>query len=126
MKTTKPAGSIENYIKDYPPKAAAELRKIRNTIRSVLPKAKEAIKYGIPTFMQNGNLIHFGGFKDHISVFPYDTGMAKTIKGIEKYVVNKGTVSFPLDKPVPQVMIKQIAKFLLKRRNQRTKQYGSI
>jgi uncharacterized protein YdhG (YjbR/CyaY superfamily) len=84
---------------------------MRTTIKKAAPNAQEAISYGIPTYKLNGNLVHFGAFKDHISFFPTSSGTAAFKKEISKYKVSKGTIQFPLDKPVPFGLITKIVRF---------------
>lgn len=112
MKTYK---DIDSYIKDAPKETQKSLKEIYAFIKKLLPKnVEEAIRYGIPTFRLNGNLIHFGGFKTHISLFPGASGVAKFKNDLKKYNVSKGTIQFPLDKPIPKTLIKKIVMFRIK------------
>jgi uncharacterized protein YdhG (YjbR/CyaY superfamily) len=110
----KKYGDIDSYIANYPKPVQALLRKMRATIKKSAPKAQEAITYGIPTYKLNGNLVHFGAFKDHVSFFPTSSGIAAFKKEISKYKVAKGTVQFPLDKPLPLGLITKIVRFRVK------------
>ena len=70
MKMNKPAPkTIDEYIADYPKDIQKLLEQVRNTIKKAAPKAEEKINYGIPTFTLNGNLVHFGAFKNHFAFF---------------------------------------------------------
>ena len=81
-------------------------------IRKAAPDAEEAIRYGIPTFRQDGNnLVHFAAFKDHLSFFPTSSGVAKFQKELSSYKLSKGTIQFPLDKPVPYDLVERITRF---------------
>jgi len=84
---------------------------MRATIKNAVPEAKEAISYGVPTFKLNGNLVHFGAFKNHISFFPTARGVAAFKKELGRYAVSKGTVQFPFDKPLPLKLVRKIVRF---------------
>ncbi len=86
---------------------------MRSTIKKAAPKAEEAISYGIPTYKLNGNLVHFGAFKSHISFFPGGRARAQ-FKELGKFKGGKGTVKFPLDRPLPLALITKIVKFRVK------------
>lgn len=103
--------NIDDYIKDFPPTIQAQLKKLRKEIQSAAPKAEEAIKYGIPTFILHGNLVHFGGFKKHIGFFPAPSGVKAFAKELADYKTSKGTIKFPLNKPIPFALVKKIVKF---------------
>ena len=103
--------TIDEYIKSFPKNIQTLLNEIRQTIKKAAPKATEAISYGIPTFKLNGNLVHFGGFKNHIGFYPAPNGIEKFKKELSKYQSGKGTVQFPIDKPLPRDLITKIVKF---------------
>lgn len=112
MKTYK---NTADYIADYPKEIQKLLKQMRAAIKKGAPKAKEAIKYGIPTFVQNGNLVHFGAFKTHVSFFPGSPGVRTKFKTeLAKYDISKGTVRFPLDKRLPLGLITKITKLRVK------------
>jgi uncharacterized protein YdhG (YjbR/CyaY superfamily) len=113
IKSSKPATSDE-YIASFPPDVQAILQKIRATIRKAAPQAEEVIKYQIPTFVLNGNLVHFAAFKHHIGFYPTPTGTEKFHKELAAYKSSKGAVQFPLDKPIPYGLIGKIVKFRVK------------
>jgi len=102
--------TIDDYISEFPKDVQAILKKIRVTIRKAAPDADEAIKYQIPTFVQNGNLVHFGAYKTHIGFYPTSKAIAKFKKELSAYAGAKGTVRFPLDKPIPFDLIGRIAR----------------
>jgi uncharacterized protein YdhG (YjbR/CyaY superfamily) len=106
-----PAKNIDEYIARYPADVQVKLQKLRETIQKAIPKATEAISYGIPTFKYHGNLVHFGGFKQHLSFFPGAAGVAAFEKELFGYQTSKGTIQLPLDKPLPLKLIKDIVKF---------------
>lgn len=83
---------------------------MRATIRKAAPKAEEAIKYAMPTFVLHGNLVHFAAFKNHIGFYPAPTGMEAFKKDLALYKTGRGSVQFPLDKPLPLALITRIVK----------------
>jgi uncharacterized protein YdhG (YjbR/CyaY superfamily) len=103
--------SIDDYIASFPPDVQEILEKIRSTIREAAPEAEETIKYRMPTFTLNGNLVHFAAFKKHIGFYPVPTGIEKFKKELSVYAGGKGSVQFPLDKPIPYDLIYRIVRF---------------
>ena len=103
--------SIDAYIAGFPREVQALLRQVRATIREAAPDAEEAIKYQLPTLVQQGNLVHFGAFKSHIGFYPGATGIEKFQQELSAYTGAKGSVQFPLDQPLPLELITRIVKF---------------
>jgi len=87
---------------------------MRQTIRKAAPEAVEAISYGIPTFKLNGNLVHFAAFRKHIGFYPTSSGIRAFKKEISTYKWSKGSVQFPIDKPIPYDLVKKIVRFRVK------------
>jgi uncharacterized protein YdhG (YjbR/CyaY superfamily) len=112
--TSKQPQTIDAYIASYPKDVQVLLKKIRSTIKKAAPKAQDKISYRIPTFFQDGNLIFFAAFKNHISVYPAPRGAAEFKQELSVYKGGKGTVQFPLGKPIPYGLITRIVKFRLK------------
>jgi uncharacterized protein YdhG (YjbR/CyaY superfamily) len=106
--------NIDEYIAGFPPDVQEILHKVRAAIRKAAPGAEETIKYQIPTFTLKGNLVHFAAFTKHIGFYPTPTGIAKFHKELAVYHVAKGSVQFPLDKPIPFGLIGKIVKFRVK------------
>jgi len=113
MENTTPK-NIDEYIAKYPKDVQATLQKIRATIKRAAPDATEAISYQIPTFKLGGNLVHFAAFSDHISFFPTSSGVTNFKKELDQYETSRGTVRFPLAKPIPYALISKITKFRVK------------
>jgi uncharacterized protein YdhG (YjbR/CyaY superfamily) len=112
MRTSQTAPKdIDEYIAGFPNDVQRILEKIRLTIRKAAPDAEEAIKYQIPTFTLKGNLVHFAAYKEHIGFYPAPRGIEKFKKELSVYEGGKGTVRFPLDKPIPFDLISKIVKF---------------
>lgn len=109
MKTTL-AEDIDTYIAGFPVDIQKQLEQVRATIQKAAPKAEEAIKYAIPTFVLNGNLVHFAAFKNHIGFYPAPTGLKAFKKDLAPYKQGKGSVQFQLDKPMPLALITKIVK----------------
>jgi uncharacterized protein YdhG (YjbR/CyaY superfamily) len=109
-------GSIDEYIAGCPSDVRELLEKLRRTIREAAPDAQESISYQIPTFKLNGRLVYFALFKNHISFFPTLSPFNKFEKELRPYVGKrtKGTVRFPLDRPIPVDLVKRIVKFRVK------------
>jgi len=103
--------SIDEYIGTFPQEIQTLLEQIRDTIRQAAPEAEEAIKYAMPTFVLNGNLVHFAAFKNHIGFYPVPSGIEAFKKELSVYKGAKGSVQFPLDKPMPLKLISEIVKF---------------
>ncbi len=104
---------IDAYICEFPEEVRVILEQIRSTILEAAPKATEAIKYGMPTFVFNGNLVHFAAFKNHIGFYPTPSGIESFNKELSVYKSGKGSVQFPIDKPIPLKLISQIVKYRL-------------
>ena len=117
-KQQKPT-TIDEYIADFPPHVQPQLEKVRAAIRKAAPDAEEAIKYMMPTFVLNGNLIHFAGWTNHIGLYPGSRPVEVFKDELAKYEVSKGTVQLPLDKPIPSALIGKITKFCVKRNAER-------
>lgn len=103
--------TIDAYIAGFPEDVQAILQKVRATIRKAAPGADEAIRYAIPTFTLNGNLVHFAAFRNHIGFYPAPSAIAKFRKELSAYEGAKGSVRFPLDEPIPYALIRDIVKF---------------
>jgi uncharacterized protein YdhG (YjbR/CyaY superfamily) len=115
MKTdqTNPT-TIDAYIAGFPPDVRAILQKLRATIRNAAPAAEEAINYRLPTFVLHGNLVHFGAFKKHIGFYATPTGNKQFRKELSAYQGAKGSVQFPLDRPIPYGLVSRMVKFRVK------------
>lgn len=107
--------TIDDYIKDFPADIQSILQKMRKTIRQAAPEAVEAISYQMPAFKLNGkNLVFFAAFKNHIGFYPVPSGIEAFKNELSPYIRGKGTVQFPLNKPVPYDLVKKIVKFRVK------------
>lgn len=110
MKAIK-AANVNDYIAAFPEDIQLKLSQLRKTIRTAAPKAEESISYQIPAYKQNGVLVYFAAFNNHISFFPTSSGIAAFKKELAPYAGSKGTVRFPLTEKLPLGLIKKIVKF---------------
>ncbi|HEX2393989.1 MAG TPA: DUF1801 domain-containing protein [Bacteroidales bacterium] len=111
--------AVDNYISGFSPDIQKILKEIRKIIRNAAPEAKEMMNYGIPTFKMGENLVHFAGFKNHIGFYPTPSGIMAFKKELSVYKSSKGSVQFPLDKPIPYDLIKNITEFRVKELTQK-------
>jgi len=115
---------IDEYIASFPKDIQEILEKVRTTIRQAAPDAEETIKYQMPTFTLKGNLVHFGAFKKHIGFYPTPTGTEEFKNELSVYEGAKGSVRFPLDKPIPFDLISRIVEFREKENLERAEAKG--
>lgn len=113
--------TIDEYISSFPKDIQKMLEEIRSAIRKAAPDAVETISYGIPTFKLNGNLVHFAAFKNHIGFYPTPNGIEEFEKELSVYKHGKGSVQFPLDKPLPLILITKIVKYRTKKNAEKAK-----
>jgi len=103
---------IDKYISRFPKETKIILENIRRTIKTIIPTAEESISYGIPTFDLNGkHLVHFAAYKKHIGFYPTPSGISAFRKELSEFEFARGSVRFPLDKPIPFGLIKKIVRF---------------
>lgn len=106
--------SIDEYIGTFPEDIQKILEELRGMIKAAAPDAEETISYNIPTFKLNGKyLIYFAGWKSHISIYPIPIGSEAFNKQVAKYAEGKGTLKFPIDKPLPLKLITKMVKLKL-------------
>jgi len=120
MRGDQPAAKkIDEYIAGFPPDVQEILQKVRTTIRRAAPQAQETISYQMPTFRLEGNLVHFAAFKNHIGLYPTPSGTERFREELSSYETGKGSIQFPLDKPIPYELIARIVKFRVKENRER-------
>ncbi|MEP6749454.1 MAG: DUF1801 domain-containing protein [Bacteroidota bacterium] len=107
---------VDAYISGFPKETQALLKQLRATIIKAAPKAEEVITYKMPAYKQNGMLVFFAGYKNHIGFYPTASGIANFTKEVSAFKNSKGAVQFPLDEPLPLKLITQIVKFKVKER----------
>ncbi len=114
--------NIDEYIATFPVDVQKIMEQIRVTIRKKAPGAIESISYGMPAFKTHGKpLVYFAGYKSHIGFYATPTGHSEFVEELSKYKKGKGSVQFPIDKPIPFDLIARIVEFRLKENLANTK-----
>lgn len=103
--------NTDEYIASFPTAIQTVLQEMRKTIQVTAPKATEAIKYGMPTFVLNGNLVHFAAYKNHIGFYPAPLAIITFTEELSTYKTSKGAIQFPLNQPLPLALITKIVQF---------------
>lgn len=111
MKSKNISQNVDEYISTFPKEVQTILEYLRNTIKKAAPKAEEKISYNMPAYFQNGVLIYFAAYKNHIGFYPTANGIRAFLKEITNYKHSKGAVQFPVDRPLPIELISKIVKF---------------
>ena len=105
------AETIDEYIESCPSEVQPLLQQMRLTIRKAAPRAEETISYSIPAFRQNGIIVWFAAFKNHIGFYPGASGIAQFKKELSRFKNAKGSVQFPINKPLPLALVARIVRF---------------
>ncbi len=114
MTSRSGAATIDEYIAEFPPDTQEVLQQVRGLIRESAPEATETISYAIPTFDLNGrHLVHFAGYDRHVGFYPTGSGIAAFKEELTGYKSAKGSVQFPLSRPMPADLIKRMVEFRL-------------
>jgi uncharacterized protein YdhG (YjbR/CyaY superfamily) len=103
--------SVDEYIAAQPKTVQSLLQRMRSAIALAAPDATEKISYRIPTFYLNGNLVHFAAFEKHIGFYPTASGVTAFEEELSGYKYAKGSIQFPIDRPMPLTLIRKIVKF---------------
>jgi uncharacterized protein YdhG (YjbR/CyaY superfamily) len=106
--------SVDEYIASFAPEVQAILQKVRATVKAAAPNAKEVISYGMPALKQNGVLVFFAAFKNHIGFYPPIKGDPKLEQEASRYAGEKGNLRFPLDEPIPYKLIGALTRLRAK------------
>lgn len=113
--------NINDYIKSFPKDVCQRLEQIRTIIKYAAPDAEESLSYAMPAYKLNGKpLVYFAAFKNHIGFYATPSGHSEFAKELSKYKQGKGSVQFPLDKPLPLGLITKIVKFRVKENLQKS------
>jgi uncharacterized protein YdhG (YjbR/CyaY superfamily) len=102
--------SVDEYILQFPPEVQEILQKLRKVIKESAPEAEEKISWQMPTFVLHGNLVHFAAHKNHIGFYPAPSGIDAFEDELSEYRGGKGTLKFPIKKPLPYDVISKIVK----------------
>jgi uncharacterized protein YdhG (YjbR/CyaY superfamily) len=103
--------TIDAYIADFPEEVQRILQEMRTIIKTAAPETFETISYGIPTFKNKGNVVHFGGFKNHTGFYPGAGAIKDFADELSLYAGAKGSVQFAYDQPLPEALITKIVKY---------------
>ena len=114
MSKMKAYSTVDEYIALAEPKVKKALKDIRKAIRTTAPNAEEVISYQIPGYKYHGMLVFFAAWKDHISLYPAPWSAESLKKEMSVYKGSKGTIKFPIDEPMPLVLIKKMVKYRVK------------
>jgi uncharacterized protein YdhG (YjbR/CyaY superfamily) len=106
--------SIDEYIATFPKEVQVVLEELRQVIRESAPEAEEAIRYQIPTFRLNGNLVHFAAHKNHIGFYPTPSAIERFKGKLSAFKTSKGAVQFPLYEPIPFDLVREMVEFRVK------------
>ena len=106
--------SIDDYIAQFDGDVKRKLSELRRGIKAEAPQAEEKISYQMPTFAQNGNLVHFAAFKNHIGFYPAPSGIENFKEQLARYQTSKGAIQFPMDEEIPMDLVREIVRFRLK------------
>lgn len=105
------AYSVDEYIAAFPADIQDLLEQMRSVIKKAAPAAEEKISYAMPTYYLHGNLVHFAAFKSHIGFYPIPSGIDAFKEELSEYKSAKGSIQFPLNKPLPLDLVSKIVKF---------------
>ena len=119
------ATTIDEYIAGFPDETQKMLQELRSAIKKSAPEAEETIKYEIPTFTFNGNLVSFGAWKKHIGLYPVPRENEAFKSELSAYKGAKSTVQFPIGSPLPLPLIKRIVKFRVKQLSEKAALKGN-
>ena len=106
--------TVDEYIATFPKNVQNILEELRQAIRESAPEAEEVISYRMPAFKLHGILVWFAAFKNHIGFYPKTSAIEAFKEELSDYEVSKGTVRFPLDKPIPFDLVKKMVKYRVK------------
>ena len=107
----EPAKNIDSYIAEFPTKVQKSLKQLRKLIKQLIPSATEDIKYGMPTFVLQGNLVHFAAYQHHIGFYPTPAVIIHFEKQLSPYQTSKGAIQFPIDEPLPFDLIEEMVHY---------------
>jgi uncharacterized protein YdhG (YjbR/CyaY superfamily) len=114
MNSDKIPRTIDEYIEAFPENVQEKLMELRETIKKTAPAASEKISYRMPSYTYKGMLLYFGAHKNHIGFYPFTTAIEAFRQELSEYNCSKGTVQFPIDKPLPLEIIKRMVDFRVK------------
>ena len=102
---------VDAYIDQFTPEIQDRLRAIRSLIKTIVPDASEAIKYGMPTSVYYGNLVHYAAYAHHVGFYPIPSAVSAFKDELQGYRQGKGSIQFPHDAPLPMTLIERMVRF---------------
>lgn len=111
MKAGNIPETVDEYISVFPADVQKKLNDLRKTVRKVAPDAVEKISYRMPSYTFHGMLLYFAAHRSHIGFYPFTSAINAFSEELSEYNCSKGTVQFPLDRPLPLRLIRQITEF---------------
>ena len=115
------AATVDDYIDSFPEDIQRLLREMRRTVKEAAPDAKECISYQMPAYKMGHILVYFAGFKNHIGFFPTASGISAFEDELSQYRKGKGSVQFPLDRPLPLDLVRKIVLFRVQEEKRKKK-----
>jgi uncharacterized protein YdhG (YjbR/CyaY superfamily) len=122
MGTTAPK-DVDEYIATAPEAARPTLKLLRETVLAGAPGVEERISYAMPTYSYRGRLLHFAGYNRHIGIYGASSAVGE-VPGLETYMAEKGTLRFPLDQPLPVLLIRRLIEARVKQNDGRAPEAG--
>ena len=120
-KNTAPVNTVEDYLSSFPSTVKTLLEKVRKTITTAAPDAEEVLSYHMPAYKYYGMLVYFAAHKNHIGFYPFTSAVEAFKKELSAYEGAKGSVKFPIGKPLPLSLITKIVKFRVKENLEKAK-----
>jgi uncharacterized protein YdhG (YjbR/CyaY superfamily) len=114
--------TVDEYIAAFPPPIRAILRRVRGAVRRAAPQASEGISYRMPAYRQNGVLVYFAAFEQHVGFYPPIRGDARLEKIVAPYAGPKGNLRFPYSQPIPYALIERLTRLRVKQNAAKTRQ----
>ncbi|MDZ4131695.1 MAG: DUF1801 domain-containing protein, partial [Dethiobacteria bacterium] len=111
MSDQKERNQVDDYIAQFKPDIQERLSQVRQVIKEAAPEAEETISYKMPTYVLNGNLVHFAAFENHLGLYPTPSGITAFSDDLANFKAAKGSVRFPHKEPLPLALISKIVEF---------------
>lgn len=122
MSSRKKPDNVDMYISAFPVEVQEKLKEVRMAVRNAVPDAEETIKYDMPTYVLNGNLVFFAAYKKHIGFFGVPKSDPELVRDLKSFKQGRGSIQFPLDQPMPLRLIWRIVKQRAKENQQKLKE----
>ena len=107
----KKYSTVDEYFSDFTEMAQVKLQELREIIKDAAPQAKEVISYNMPAFKQNGILVYYAAYQNHMGFYPTPSGITTFESRLTHYKYSKGAIQFPIDQPLPKELIQDILRF---------------